>query len=129
MSNVKLGATSKTRLRSVDPKLQEVCLKAFETMPFDIVVLEGIRTSERQAELFKQGASKTMNSKHLTGKAIDLAPYPVDWKDIERFTIMAEHVLAAADELGVKVRWGGTWSNSAKDPKAKFFDGPHVELV
>lgn len=129
MSNVKLGTASLKRLKSVDPKLQEVCLKAFETMPFDITVLEGIRTSERQAELFKQGASKTMNSKHLTGRAIDLAPYPVDWKDIDRFVVMSHHVLSAAKQLGVDVRWGGDWNRNGEWRDEKFLDCPHFELM
>lgn len=71
-----------------------------------------------------------MKSKHLTGEAIDMAPYPVDWNDLERFVVMAEHVLAASKELGIPVIWGGTWSDTTENwNKTKRFDGPHFELV
>lgn len=129
MSKVKLGARSVERLNTINPDLRRVVMKAFETMPFDVTVIEGIRTKERQAELFAKGASKTMNSKHLTGRAVDLAPYPIDWNDKQRFVVMAEHVLAAAKELGVKVRWGGDWNQNGDWKDERFFDGPHFELM
>lgn len=129
MSKVKLGTRSIERLNTIHPDLRRVVMKAFETMPFDITVIEGIRTKERQAELFAKGASKTMNSKHLTGRAVDLAPYPIDWNDKQRFVAMASHVLAAAKSLGVKVRWGGDWNQNGDWKDERFFDGPHFELM
>lgn len=129
MSNVKLGQRSRDRLATVDPTLQAVIKRAFETVPFDVTVIEGIRSKERQVELVKQGASKTMNSKHLAGRAVDLAPYPVDWNDKSRFNVLAEHVLAAAKELGVKVRWGGDWNQNGDWRDERFYDGPHFELM
>jgi peptidoglycan L-alanyl-D-glutamate endopeptidase CwlK len=127
--NVKLGKSSQEKLASVDKRLQSVVVKAFEAMPFDVMVLEGIRTKERQKELVAKGASKTMNSKHLTGRAIDLAPYPIDWNDKARFNKMADVVLAAAKELGIKVRWGGDWNQNGEWKDERFYDGPHFELV
>lgn len=129
MSNVKLSKTSLERLGTIKPELQKVVRKAFETMPFDVTVLEGIRTMERQKELVAKGASKKMNSKHLTGNAVDLAPWPIDWDDKSRFNIMAEHVLAAAKELGIKVRWGGDWDMDGDWKDEGFYDGPHFELI
>ncbi len=129
MSKVKLGARSIERLNTINPDLRRVVLKAFETMPFDITVIEGIRTKERQRELVAKGASQTMNSKHLTGDAVDLAPYPIDWNDKSRFNLMADHVLAAAKELGVKVRWGGDWNMNGDWKDERFYDGPHFELL
>ena len=129
MSKVNLGARSKERLASVDEALQKVVLKAFETMPFDITVIEGIRDKARQEQLVKQGSSKTMNSKHLTGKAIDLAPYPVDWNNKSRFNLMAIEVMKASDELGIKIRWGGDWNMNGDWKDEKFYDGPHFELI
>lgn len=130
MSKVNLGKKSVERLESVNERLQRVIRKAFETMPFDITVIEGIRSAETQKEYVRKGASKTYHSRHLTGHAIDMAPYPVDWNDLERFAIMAEHVLAASKALEIPVKWGGTWSDSTADWKStKFFDGPHFELV
>ncbi|MFW3388333.1 UNVERIFIED_CONTAM: M15 family metallopeptidase, partial [Kocuria sp. CPCC 205274] len=117
---VKLGKRSLERLSTIKPKLREVVLKACETMPFDITVIEGIRTLERQKELLKQGATKTLNSKHLTGDAVDLAPYPIDWNDTDRFKIMANHVLDAAKKMKVNVTWGGNWKT--------FIDMPHFQL-
>lgn len=120
VSNVKLSKASLDKLASIKEPLRQVCMKAFETMPFDIQVLEGIRTVERQKELVAKGASKTMNSRHLTGDAVDLAPYPIDWKDLGRFKTMSEHMYAAANELGIKIKWGGEFNG--------FYDGPHFQL-
>ncbi|MEG1651987.1 MAG: M15 family metallopeptidase [Hafnia sp.] len=127
--NVRLGKSSQEKLASVDKRLQSVVVKAFEVMPFDVMVLEGIRTKERQKELVAKGASKTMNSKHLTGRAIDLAPYPIDWNDKARFNKMAGVVLAAAKELGINVRWGGDWDQDGDWKDERFYDGPHFELM
>lgn len=129
MSNVKLSKASQEKLASVKPELQKVILKAFETMPFDVMVLEGIRTKARQEELYAKGASKTMKSKHLTGDAVDLAPYPIDWSDKAKFRVMAEHVLAAANILNIKVRSGTDWDMDGDWKEEKFYDGPHIELL
>ncbi|APU00465.1 hypothetical protein [Aeromonas phage 3] len=134
MSNVKLGARSIERLNTINPTLKAVVLKAFETMPFDITVIEGVRTKERQRQLVASGDSKIMNSKHLArpnGKsdAVDLAPYPVDWKDKSRFNLMAEHMFAAAKSLGVRIRWGGDWNMNGDWKDERFYDGPHFELL
>lgn len=128
MSNVKLGNKSKERLSTIKPELQAVVKKAFETVPFDVTVLEGIRTIERQKELVAKGASQTMNSKHITGDAVDLAPYPIDWNDKSRFNELAKHMLNAASELGIKIRWGGDWNMNGDWKDESFYDGPHFEL-
>lgn len=130
MSNVKLSNASQTKLNGVRGDLKAVCLKAFETMPFDITITEGYRSKERQDELFKQGATKVHTSRHQSGNAIDMAPYPVDWKDTARFVTMADHMFAAAKELGITIRWGGNWSRNgtADKPPSSFVDMPHFEL-
>lgn len=130
MSNVKLGQRSLDRLKGVNPSLVAVFKRACETMPFDVTVLEGLRTYERQQELLKQGATKVSVSRHMSGNALDIAPYPIDWNDLERFQIMAEHMFKAAEELGIVIRWGGTWERSFTKPVkwAKFLDAPHFEL-
>ena len=130
MSNVKLGKRSLDRLVGVNPSLVAVFKKACETMPFDITVLEGLRTAERQAELLKQGATKVKVSRHMSGNAIDIAPYPIDWNDTERFKIVAHHMFAAAKELGIVIRWGGNWSRQDETvkPTSSFDDMPHFEL-
>ncbi len=128
--NVKLGQRSLDRLKGVNPSLVAVFKRACETMPFDVTVLEGLRSYERQQELLKQGATKVSISRHMSGNALDIAPYPIDWNDLERFQIVAEHMFKAAEELGIVIRWGGTWERSFTKPVkwAKFLDAPHFEL-
>ncbi len=128
--NVKLGQRSLDRLKGVNPSLVAVFKRACETMPFDVTVLEGLRSYERQQELLKQGATKVSISRHMSGNALDIAPYPIDWNDLERFQIVAEHMFKAAKELGVVIRWGGTWERTFTKPVkwAKFLDAPHFEL-
>jgi peptidoglycan L-alanyl-D-glutamate endopeptidase CwlK len=118
----KLGAMSLARLEGVHPDLARVFHRAIEITPVDFSVVEGLRTKERQAELVAAGASKTMNSRHLTGHAVDIAPYvggTIRW-DWPLFYQLAPAVKKAATELGVKVEWGGDW--------ATFKDGPHWQL-
>ena len=128
--NVKLGQRSIARLKGVNPSLVAVFKRACETMPFDVTVLEGLRSYERQQELLKQGATKVSVSRHMSGNALDIAPYPIDWNDLERFQIVAEHIFKAAEELGIVIRWSGTWERSFTKPVkwAKFLDAPHFEL-
>lgn len=117
-----LGARSLSRLEGVHPDLVRVVKKAAAMSDLDFTVLEGLRTVERQKELFKQGATKTMNSRHLTGHAVDLAPMlggKVSW-EWPLYHRLAKIVKAAAAAEGVAVTWGGSW--------AKFRDGPHWEL-
>lgn len=136
MSKVKLGQRSLDRLRGVNPTLVAVLKKACESMPFDITVLEGLRTQERQQELLKQGATKVSVSRHMSGDAIDIAPYPIDWEDTKRFKQMAHEMFAAAKKLGIIIRWGGNWSRSDENQpyppiapgKKKLIDMPHFEL-
>ena len=130
MSKVKLSQRSIDRLKGVNPSLVAVFKRACETMPFDVTVLEGLRSYERQQELLKQGATKVSISRHMSGNALDIAPYPIDWNDLERFQIVAEHMFKAAKELGIVIRWGGTWERSFTKPVkwAKFLDAPHFEL-
>lgn len=128
--NVKLGQRSLDRLKGVNLSLVAVFKRACETMPFDVTVLEGLRSYERQQELLKQGATKVSVSRHMSGNALDIAPYPIDWNDLERFQIVAEHMFKAAEELGIVIRWGGTWERTFTKPVkwAKFLDAPHFEL-
>ena len=89
----------------------------------DCTILEGHRTMERQKELFRTGKSKTLASRHLGDPsiAVDVMPYPIDWEDRERQKDFAICVYQKAIELGIKVRWGGTFRG--------FYDSPHWELI
>lgn len=114
-----LSFRSRQRLSGVHPDLVAVVKRAIEITEQDFSVLEGIRGIERQRKLVKEGKSTTMNSRHLTGHAVDLVPYPVSW-DWEYFYPIADAMKAAAKELDVDVEWGGDWKS--------FPDGPHFQL-
>lgn len=117
-----LSQKSMRRLEGVNPALVQVVKRAIQITPIDFIVVEGLRTRERQAYLVEKGASKTMNSRHLTGDAVDLAPIvdnKVSW-DWKHFYPLAEAVKQAAKEVKVEVEWGGDWTS--------FKDGPHWQL-
>jgi peptidoglycan L-alanyl-D-glutamate endopeptidase CwlK len=117
----KFSTRSLKNLQGVHPDLVRVISRALELTPVDFVVVEGLRTVARQKQLFAAGASKTMNSRHLTGHAVDLAPIvagQIRW-DWPLFHKLAPNVQQAAAELGVPIEWGGDW---------RFKDGPHWQL-
>ena len=116
------------RLIGVHADLVRVVIAARERAPF--IVLEGLRTAERQAKLVQIGASRTMNSRHLTGHAVDLGYWlddgdgrvengEVRW-DWPLYDKLGRAVKAAAGAIGVQIIWGGDWPS--------FRDGPHFEL-
>jgi peptidoglycan L-alanyl-D-glutamate endopeptidase CwlK len=118
----KLGPTSILRLQQVHSDLVKVVERAIQLSEIDFTVLEGIRTKERQAELLKAGATTTMNSRHLTGHAVDLGALvggKVRW-DWPLYFKIADAMKAASAELSIPVEWGGDWK--------KFKDGPHWQL-
>jgi len=114
-----LGNKSRRKLHGVHPDLVAVVKRAIEITEQDFTVLEGLRTVERQQQLYNTGKSKTMNSRHLTGHAVDLAPWPITW-DWDHFYPIADAVKQAADELDIPIEWGGDWKS--------FPDGPHFQL-
>jgi peptidoglycan LD-endopeptidase CwlK len=117
-----LGAKSLARLKGVHPDLVKVIKRAIEITPVDFAVIEGLRTVERQKQLVKAGASMTNNSRHLTGHAVDIAPYvdgDVRW-DWPLYRKIAPAVKQAAKDVGVPIEWGGDW--------IRFKDGPHWQL-
>lgn len=117
-----LSKRSEMRLAGVHPDLVRVVHAALAQSAVDFAVVEGLRTQQRQAELMKVGATRTLNSRHLTGHAVDLAPVidgDVRW-DWPPFHDIARAMKRAAGELGVPIVWGGDWRT--------FKDGPHFEL-
>lgn len=118
----KLGKRSIERLQGVHPDLVKVVERAIDLSPVDFTVLEGLRSPERQQTLVASGASQTLNSRHITGHAVDLGAWvdnQVDWS-WPLYHKIANAVKAAANELGVAIVWGGDWKT--------FKDGPHFEL-
>jgi peptidoglycan L-alanyl-D-glutamate endopeptidase CwlK len=118
----KLGKRSIERLQGVHPDLVRVVERAIDLTPVDFTVLEGLRSPERQQTLVASGASQTLNSRHITGHAVDLGAWvdnQVDWS-WPLYTKIANAMKAAANELGIAIVWGGDWRT--------FKDGPHFEL-
>lgn len=118
----KLGKRSIERLQGVHPDLVRVVERAIDLTPVDFTVLEGLRSPERQQTLVASGASQTLNSRHITGHAVDLGAWvdnQVDWS-WPLYAKIANAMKAAAKELGVSIVWGGDWRT--------FKDGPHFEL-
>jgi peptidoglycan L-alanyl-D-glutamate endopeptidase CwlK len=109
-------------LKGIHPDLRRVIDRALQDGPLDFIVIEGLRTMQRQRELVASGASKTMNSRHLTGHAVDLLPIGKDGPafDWPLYDKLGPAVKAAADAEGVEITWGGDWKS--------FRDGPHFQL-
>lgn len=118
----KLGKGSLERMAGVHPDLVLLVKKAIQVTSVDFTVTEGLRTMNRQRKLYASGASKTLKSRHLTGHAVDLAPYvagTVRW-DWPLFHPIAKAMKQASKETGIKIEWGGDWKT--------FKDGPHFQL-
>ena len=123
MTDHTFSEKSNTKLEGVDERLVQVAHLALQLSPVDFGITEGVRTLERQKELVKAGASRTLRSKHLEGKAVDVVAYvngKVAW-DWPLYEKIAKAFKQAAAELDVNLKWGGDW--------ATFKDGPHFELV
>lgn len=123
-----LGKRSLERLVGVHPDLVRVVKRAIELTEHDFSVIEGLRTVETQRAYVAKGASKTMNSRHITGHAVDLYPVgrPTPW---DKCHVVKAAMFAAARELGVSIRWGGDWDMDGDSKDEKFYDGPHFELL
>ena len=125
------SSRSAAKLAECDEALQRVFSRVVET--FDCAILVGHRDKETQAEMFRSGKSKLdwPRSKHNSAPsmAIDVAPYPIDWTDRERFNFFAGFVLGVAREMGVELRWGGDWDGDWVLRDNTFDDLPHFELV
>jgi len=117
-----LSEKSKEKLSGVSPELVKVVERAIQISPIDFFVTEGLRTVERQKMLVASGKSQTMKSKHIIGRAVDLAAMPhgtIDWS-WKYYEQLAEVMKKAAKELGIAIEWGGDW--------VKFRDGVHFQL-
>ena len=124
------GKKSQERLNTCDPRLVEL----FETVieDFDCSVLEGYREKEAQNRAFDEGKSKLKfpegNHNRYPSLAVDVAPYPIDWKDRDRFHYFAGFVKGIASQLGLDIRWGGDWDSDTQTKDNNFDDLPHFEV-
>lgn len=118
-----LSQRSERALEGVHPELVKVVRQALSLSPVDFVVIEGLRTRERQQELLNSGKTRTLNSRHLTGHAVDVVPLVnsvIPWEDWSAFEQVSVAMKQAARASGIPLIWGGDW--------VTFRDGPHYEL-
>ena len=118
----RLSQRSLARLEGVHPDLVAVVREAIALSTIDFRVEQGLRSKAEQAILVRRGASKTMNSRHLTGHAVDLVALiggEVRW-DWPLYGQIAAAMKAAAAKLKIPLEWGGDWRT--------FRDGPHFQL-
>ncbi len=113
---------SEKNLVGVNAVLVAVVRRALELTPVDFGITEGLRSKERQKQMVIAGASQTMNSRHLTGHAVDVVAYlganiSWEWKYYEQ---IAAAFKQAGKELGTAIEWGGDWKTLK--------DGPHFQL-
>ena len=117
-----LSQRSYARLNGVHPDLIVIVERAIQLTNVDFMILEGLRTQARQAELMAAGATRTMNSRHLTGHAVDLGAIvagSIRW-DWPLYYDIADAMKQAAFDLSLPLEWGGDW--------VSFKDGPHYQL-
>lgn len=124
----KFSVSSEAKLLGVHPDLVRVVRAALAISTTDFVVVEGLRTIEKQREYFNAGKSRTMRSRHLTGHAVDLMPYldtdgdgdkEGSW-ELKHFYPINDAMRQASSSLGIPIEWGGSW--------ASFIDAPHFQL-
>lgn len=119
----RLSIRSRQRLQGVHEDLVRVVERAIGITSVDFTVLEGVRSAERQRELYDSGASQTLRSRHLTGHAVDLGAWvggSVRW-DWPLYYKIADAMKEAARIEDVDIQWGGDWNS--------FKDGPHYQLA
>jgi peptidoglycan L-alanyl-D-glutamate endopeptidase CwlK len=132
-------------LEQIHPDLQAVLVQALHFVDFEILP-STVRTIVEQKAYFDTGKSKTMNSLHLKRTwpeyankeytaAVDIAPYPVDWNNKERFNYLGGLIIGIANmmflrgEIKHAIRWGGDWNGNNNPADESFYDGPHFELI
>lgn len=135
-----LGKRSKANLEGLHPDMKAVVERAIQLTTQDFTVIEGVRTLERQRELYAQGRTKpgqvvtwTLKSRHLPGpdglgRAVDIVPYPLDWNTVSKFEAIADAMYQAAKELDVHIRWGADWNENGTPRERGENDSPHFEL-
>jgi len=131
-----LNVRSEKNLVAVHEDLAKVVREVAKT--HEILVIEGVRTRERQAQLYSQGRTQpgpivtwTLESKHIDGRAVDVVQLKngtIDWNDSKAFEELGKVMLATAKELGVGIRWGYDWNSNGKLKEKGETDGPHFQL-
>lgn len=124
------GKKSLENLSQAHPDLQRLFNEVIKI--YDCSVICGHRTEAAQNLAYAQGMSRVKwpNSTHnrTPSLAVDVVPYPLDWKDYKRFFYFAGIVMGTAHRLGIKVRWGGDFNMNGIFTDEKFVDLPHYQL-
>lgn len=141
----KLGRQSTERLKGVHPALSKIVHDVMSLQVMDFSVAEGLRSIDRQKELYASGKTRTMNSKHIVqadgfGHAVDLYPYPIQLfacdnpshknhtREIVRFGVLAGLMLSCAKRDNIRIVWGADWNADGNTIDHSFFDAPHFQI-
>ena len=129
-----MASLSKKSLQALStccPELQAIVKQVILILDFSVIY--GYRDGAKQDELFEQGLSKKKGgeSKHneQPSEAVDLAPYPINWKDSARFYVLASAMITMAHMLGYVIRWGGDWDSDGDLSDQSFMDLGHFEYI
>ena len=126
----KFSPRSSIRLATCDGRLIDLFCDVVKV--YDCTILEGHRTQPRQDELYRTKLSHVQypNSRHNSDPslAVDVAPYPIDWNDRERFVAFGSFVRGVAYEKGISLRWGGDWDQDFDLKDQTFMDLVHFEI-
>lgn len=112
-----LGIASTRNLAAVNDPIKQVVNRAIEISEIDFSVVEGLRTAKRQQELYDNGKTWTLDSKHISGNAVDIYPWikgATSHSD-EHYNLVAKAMFRASQELGIVIEWGGFWSPERTD--------------
>lgn len=127
----KFGKKSLEKYNTLDPDLQKILDEVIKI--YDFTILCGYRDKADQEEAFNTGRSKKHfpHGKHnrLPSIAVDIAPWPIDWENRDRFIFLAGIIYSIAKRLGIRIRYGGNWSCSWQFEHQSFEDLGHFELL
>ena len=126
----RFGSRSRKNLDTCHPDLQKVFIEVIKHVDCSIICCQ--RGKEDQNKAFKDGRSKVKypNGRHNANpsKAVDVAPYPIDWDNLERFTLFAGFVLGIAKSMKIDLIWGNDWNKDWNTQDTGFRDYPHFEI-
>ena len=127
----RFGSRSRKNLATCDEDLQDLFNEVIKHV--DCSVICGHRNKQEQNKAFEEKRTKVKypNGRHNAkpSMAVDVAPYPIDWDDRERFHLFAGFVLGIAQSMEINIRWGGDWNKNFEVDDNNFDDFPHFELV
>ena len=126
----KFGKTSRERLGTCEKDLQLLFKEVVRN--FDCSIVCGHRGEKDQNEAYKRGNNKVKypRGRHnaTPSRAVDVAPYPIDWTDRDRFHYFAGYVMGIASQMGIDIIWGGDWDGDTDLKDNAFDDLVHFEL-